>query len=88
MRFFVLAVNFVVAACFGAVFVVVATRSCSRSSALWLAAGFGVASLSAICELLVAYTTPPKPWAVGAFTTALSAMVLLHIGIGELYGKH
>lgn len=84
---FSLAVNFLVAICFSAVFAAVATRSRSRNAAVWIAAGFAVASLSAICELLVAYTSTPKPWAIGAFTTVLSGMILLHIGISELYGK-
>jgi diguanylate cyclase (GGDEF)-like protein len=84
---FFLGVNFVVAVCFSAVFAVVATRSRSRRAALWLAAGFGVASLSAVCELLVAYTDTPKIWAIGAFATVLIGMMLLRIGIGHLYGR-
>lgn len=84
---FFLGVNFVVAVCFSAVFAVVATRSRSRRAALWLAAGFGVASLSAVCELLVAYTATPKIWALGAFATVLSGMMLLRVGIGHLYGR-
>lgn len=82
-----LVVNFIVAISFSTVFAVVATRSRSRISALWLAAGFAVASLSAICELLVAYTSTAKPWAIGAFSTVLAGMILLRIGIGGLYGK-
>jgi diguanylate cyclase (GGDEF)-like protein len=84
---FFLGVNFVVAVCFSAVFAVVATRSRSRTAALWMAAGFGVASLSALCELLVAYTGTPKMWALGAFATVLIGMVLLSIGICDLYGR-
>lgn len=84
---FFLGVNFVVAVCFSAVFAVVATRSRSRTAALWLAAGFGVASLSALCELLVAYTGTPKIWALGAFASVLTGMVLLWVGIGELYER-
>ena len=83
---FFLAVNFIVALCFSAVFGVVATRSRSRTAALWFAAGFGTASLSAICELLVAYTSFSKPWALGAFATVFVGMLLLRIGIGEMYG--
>ena len=84
---FFLGVNFVVAVCFSAVFAVVATRSRSRRAALWLAAGFGVASVSAVCELLVAYTPIPKIWALGAFATVLTGMMLLRVGIGHLYGR-
>ncbi len=84
---FFLGVNFVVAVCFSAVFAVVAARSRSRRAALWLAAGFGIASLSALCELLIAYTGTPKIWALGAFATVLSGMMLLRVGIGHLYGR-
>jgi len=84
---FFLGVNFVVAVCFSAVFAVVATRSRSRRAALWLAAGFGIASLSALCELLVAYTATAKIWALGAFATVLIGMMLLRVGMGHLYGR-
>lgn len=83
---FFLAVNFIIAISFAAVFAVVATRSRSRIAALWFAAGFAVASLSAIFELLVAYTALPGIWAVGAFASVLAGMILLRVGIGELYG--
>lgn len=84
---FFLGVNFVVAVCFSAVFAVVSTRSRSRRAALWLAGGFGIASLSALCELLIAYTATPKIWALGAFSTVLIGMTLIRIGIGHLYGR-
>lgn len=82
---FFLAVNFLVALCFSLVFAVVSTRSRSRTAALWFAAGFGVASLSAVCELLVGYSGVAKPWAIGAFATVLGGMILLWIGIGNMY---
>ncbi|WP_440410809.1 diguanylate cyclase [Neorhizobium petrolearium] len=84
---FFLAVNFIIAISFSLVFAVVSTRSRSRSAALWFAAGFAVASLSAICELLVAYTALTRFWAIGAFATVLGGMILLRIGIGDLYGR-
>jgi diguanylate cyclase (GGDEF)-like protein len=84
---FLLTVNFLVALCFSAVFAVVATRCRSRAGAFWLAAGFGVASLSAICEMLVAFTNFPKLFALAAFSTLLGGMVLLRFGIGELYSR-
>lgn len=84
---FFLAVNFIIAICFGAVFAVVSTRSRSRTAALWFAAAFTVASLSAVCELLVAYTNLTKFWAIGAFASVLGGMILLRVGIGELYGR-
>ena len=83
---FFLAVNFIIAVSFSTVFVAVATRSRSRIATLWLAAGFGVASLSAICELLVAYASMTKFWALGAFSTLLVGMVLLAVGICRLHG--
>ncbi|MGK6314903.1 diguanylate cyclase domain-containing protein [Neorhizobium sp. DT-125] len=84
---FFLAVNFIIAISFSLVFAVVSTRSRSRSAALWFAAGFAVASLSALCELLVAYTDLAKFWAIGAFATVLAGMILLRGGVGELYGR-
>lgn len=84
---FLLAVNFVIAICFSLVFVVVSTRSRSRTAALWFAAGFAVASLSSLCELLVAYTELTRFWAFGAFAAVLGGLLLLLIGVGELYGR-
>lgn len=84
---FFLMVNFLVAMSFSAVFIVVARSSRSRSAALWIAAGFGVASLSAVCELLVAYTNLPRLWALGAFASVLIGMVMLHTGISDIYSR-
>ncbi len=84
---FFLAVNFVIALSFAVVFVVVSTRSRSRTASLWFAAGFAIASLSAIFELMVAYAGLTKLWAVSAFATVLSGMILLRIGVGDLYGR-
>ncbi|TWF49663.1 diguanylate cyclase (GGDEF)-like protein [Neorhizobium alkalisoli] len=84
---FFLAVNFIVAICFSAVFAVVSTRSLSRAAARWFAAGFGIASLSALCELLIAYADYQMVWAVGAFLTVLGGMLLLLVGICRLYGR-
>ena len=83
---FFLVVNFVVAMSFGALFVVVARRSQSRKAAMWLGAGFCVASLSALCELLVAYIGPPRIWALGAFATVLCGMVMLTVPSGVRTG--
>jgi diguanylate cyclase (GGDEF)-like protein len=84
---FFLIVNFVVALSFSTMFLVVAYRSQSRDAALWLGAGFGVASLSALCELLVAYAGPTRLWALGAFATVLCGMVMLTTGIGHMYRR-
>jgi diguanylate cyclase (GGDEF)-like protein len=83
---FFLAVNWVVALCFSAVFTVVSTRCRSRTAALWLAAGFGMASLSAVFEVLIAYTSFLKISALGAFAAVVAGMALLRVGVGELYG--
>lgn len=83
---FFLVVNFMTAICFALVFAVVSVRSRSRRAAQWFSAGFAVASLSAISELLVAYTDLPQLFAVMAFATVLGGMILLRVGIGELYG--
>lgn len=82
---FFLVVNFIIAICFALVFAVVAVRSRSRQAALWFSAGFAVASLSAISELLVAYTDLPRLFAILAFGSVLGGMILLRVGIGELY---
>ncbi|EKF61627.1 diguanylate cyclase [Agrobacterium albertimagni AOL15] len=84
---FFLVVNFVVAISFAAVFMVVAGRSQSRKAAILLGIGFGIASLSAICELLIAYAGPPKLWALGAFATVLSGMVMISLAIAEMYNR-
>jgi len=83
---FFLAVNFIIAISFSLIFAVVSARSRSRAASLWFAAGFAVASVSALCELLVAYTSLTKFWAMGAFATVLAGIILLRQGIGELYG--
>lgn len=84
---FFLAVNFIIAISFSLVFALVSTRSRSRAASLWFAAGFAVASISALCELLVAYTSSTKFWAMAAFATVLAGIILLGHGIGKLYGS-
>lgn len=84
---FFLMVNFAVALSFSAVFFVVAQRSLSPLAGRWLGAGFAVASLSALCELLVAYAGPPRLWALGAFASVLCGLVMMTVGIGEMYRR-
>lgn len=84
---FFLMVNFAVALSFSAVFFVVAQRSTSPLAGRWLGAGFAVASLSALCELLVAYAGPPRLWALGAFASVLCGLVMMTVGIGEMYRR-
>ena len=47
---------------------------------------FGIASFSAIFELLLAYTSFSKISALGAFAAVVAGMALLRVGVGELYG--
>nr|CAD6437898.1 GGDEF domain-containing protein [Rhizobium sp. Q54] len=56
-------------------------------ASLWVAAGFAVASLSAVFELLVAYTSFSQTSALGAFAAVIAGMTLLRVGVGELYGR-
>lgn len=84
---FFLAVNFLIAICFSAVFAVVSVYSRSRLAAQFFSAGFAIASLTAICELGVAYSTMPVPWAIGVYSTVLAGLVFLQMGIAALYGR-
>lgn len=84
---FFLAVNFLIAICFSAVFAVVSVYSRSRLAARFFSAGFAVASLTAICELGVAYSGMPGIWAIGVYGTVLAGLVFLQIGTAALYGR-
>ncbi len=83
---FLLTVNFLIAQCFCIFFLAVSARSRNRVAARWFAGCFGVASLSTVFELLVAYTPFPKLWAILAFASVLGGMFMLRVGIGHLYG--
>jgi diguanylate cyclase (GGDEF)-like protein len=82
---FLLGVNFVIAMSFCLAFVVVSNRSRSKMAARWIAAGFAVASLSALCELAVALTEWVHTFAVGAFCAVLGGLQLLQVGVARLY---
>ncbi|WP_029618251.1 GGDEF domain-containing protein [Pseudorhizobium marinum] len=82
---FLLGVNFVIAMSFCLAFFVVSTRSRSKIAARWIAAGFAVASLSALCELAVAHTDWVKAFAIGAFCAVLGGLQLLQVGVARLY---
>jgi diguanylate cyclase (GGDEF)-like protein len=84
---FFLAANFLVAAFFSALFAAVAKRCRAPAAALLLSAGFAIASLSAVCEVLVAYTDVPRLFAISAFASVLVGMVFIRAGVGELYGR-
>lgn len=81
-----LAVNFVVAQISGAAFLIISVKSRSGRAAAWCAAGFAVASLSAICEAVLPFTPVPKLLAVGAFSSVLAGFCFLRVGLGVFYG--
>lgn len=81
-----LAVNFIIAQIFVAAFLVIAMKSRSGRPALWCAAGFAVASLSAICETVLPFTPVPRLFAIGAFASVLGGFSLLRFGLGLFYG--
>ena len=83
---FLLAVNFLIAQCFCMFFLAVSAKSRNRVAARWFAATYAVASLSTIFEFLVAYLPPAKLWAILAFAAMLGGMLMLRVGVGQLYG--
>lgn len=80
-----LAVNFIVAQIFVVAFLIISVKSRSGRAAAWCAAGFAVASLSAICEAVLPFTPMPRLFAVGAFANVLAGFCLLRIGLGVFY---
>nr|WP_234826030.1 hypothetical protein [Sinorhizobium meliloti] len=80
-----LAVNFIVAQIFVAAFLIISVKSRSGRAAAWCAAGFAVASLSAICEAVLPFTPMPRLFAVGAFASVLAGFCLLRVGLGVFY---
>lgn len=80
-----LAVNFIIAQIFTAAFLTIAAKSRQRRAALWCAAGFAVASLSAVCEAIVPFVAIPRLFAVGAFACVLGGFCLLRFGLGLFY---
>jgi diguanylate cyclase (GGDEF)-like protein len=83
---FLLAVNFLIAQCFCMFFLAVSARSRNRVAARWFAGTYAVASLATVFEFLVAYVPPAKPWAILAFASMLGGMLMLRVGVGQLYG--
>lgn len=81
-----LVTNFIIAISFASVFFAVAERSRSRAAARWIGLGFAVASLSALAELLVAYTPFVDVFAIFAFASVLAGLLLIRVGIGKIYG--
>lgn len=81
-----LAVNFIIAQVFVVAFLVVAAKSRSRRPASWCAAGFAVASLSAVFETVLPFSVVPKLFAVGAFASVLAGFILIRFALGLFYG--
>ncbi|WDZ78916.1 GGDEF domain-containing protein [Ensifer adhaerens] len=80
-----LAVNFIIAQIFTAAFLTIAAKSRQRRAALWCGAGFAVASLAAVCEAIVPFSSAPRPFAIGAFACMLGGFCLLRFGLGLFY---
>ncbi|MCA1492303.1 GGDEF domain-containing protein [Sinorhizobium alkalisoli] len=80
-----LAVNFIIAQVFVVAFLVIAARSRTRRPAIWCAAGFAVASLSAVFETVLPFTPVPKLFAVGAFASVLAGLLLIRFALGLFY---
>ncbi|HXV31043.1 MAG TPA: GGDEF domain-containing protein [Sinorhizobium sp.] len=80
-----LAVNFIVAQVFVVAFLVVAAKSRVKRPAIWCAAGFAVASLSAVFETVLPFTPVPKLFAVGAFASVLAGFILIRFALGLFY---
>lgn len=80
-----LIVNFVIAQLFTAAFLVTAAKSRSRQAAQYCAAGFAVASLAAVFETVVPFTSFPRFFAISAFATMLAGFCLLRFGLGLFY---
>ncbi|WP_429815399.1 diguanylate cyclase [Ensifer sp. B1-9] len=81
-----LAVNFIIAQIYTVAFLTIAVKSRQRSAALWCAAGFAVASLSAVCEAIIPFSSTPRLFAIGAFASVLGGFCLLRFGLGRFYG--
>lgn len=82
---FLLTVNFLIAQLFCAFFLVISRRSRIPSAGLWFAAAFAVASLSAVFEVMIRYGDFDRIASFGAFSSVLSALLMIRVGIGRLY---
>ncbi|MCG5476303.1 MAG: GGDEF domain-containing protein [Sinorhizobium fredii] len=80
-----LAVNFIIAQIFVVAFLIIAAKSRVRGPAIWCAAAFAVASLSAVFETVLPFTPVPKLFAIGAFASVLAGFILLRVGLGLFY---
>ncbi|PDT42717.1 MULTISPECIES: GGDEF domain-containing protein [Sinorhizobium] len=80
-----LAVNFIIAQIFVVAFLIIAAKSREKKPAIWCAAGFTVASLSAVFETALPFSVVPKLFAVGAFASVLAGFILIRIALGFFY---
>ena len=80
-----LAVNFIIAQIFPVAFLTIALKTRQRRAPLWCAAGFTVASLAAVCEAIVPFSSTPRLFAIGAFACVLGGFCLLRFGLGLFY---
>ncbi|MCV9996939.1 GGDEF domain-containing protein [Pararhizobium sp. YC-54] len=83
---FLLTVNFLIAQLFCVFFLVISRRSRIPSAGRWFAAAFAVASLSAICEVVIRHADIDRLASFGAFSSVLGALLMIRIGLGRLYG--
>ncbi|MCA1442376.1 GGDEF domain-containing protein [Ensifer sp. IC4062] len=80
-----LAVNFIIAQIFAVAFLLIAAKSRSGRPAIWIAACFVVASLSAVFEAVLPFSGFPRLFAIAAFASVLGGFSLLRVGLGLLY---
>ncbi|MBP1856949.1 GGDEF domain-containing protein [Rhizobium herbae] len=82
---FLLTVNFLIAQLFCVFFLVISRRSRIPAAGRWFAAAFAVASLSAIFEVVIRYADFDRLASFGAFSSVLSALLMIRVGLGRLY---
>lgn len=82
---FVLAINFCVAGIFATTFAVVAVYARTAISARWLAAAYGMGSLTAVLEFFLPFQSDARPVGIAIFMTCLIALGLSVVGLARLY---
>ncbi|WEZ83377.1 GGDEF domain-containing protein [Rhizobium sp. 32-5/1] len=82
---FLLTVNFLIAQLFCVFFLVISKRSRIPEAGRCFALSFAVASLSAVCELVIRFTDFDRLASFGAFSSVLVALFMIRLGIGRLY---
>lgn len=82
---FLLTVNFLIAQLFCVFFLIVSKRCRTPSAGRWFGLAYCVASLSALCELAIRYADFDRLASFGAFSSLLTALFMIRIGVGRLY---